>query len=232
VSDQLSVRSKGILPAEIASDLHWIRVRANRSRHHSEKVTLAAEDAETAISRCLRAIQWFYCECDRGLELPTIYKVGISGPQGSQVHGSSARTDTDAAAKFAERRRRTYERLWHRLEAAHLKIRMEDVDRPAFSALLRDINAYIIKNSIYLANKDHELADSYLKMLMEFRNLIAEAGQEEVERDFVDTLWILPSALNQARQARTLLETLNTVRDELLGRVRQVLVGQERGAAE
>jgi hypothetical protein len=32
-----------------------------------------------------------------------------------------------------------------------------------------------------------------------------------------------PSALGQARQARVVLETINTVRAELLGRVRQVL---------
>lgn len=67
------LREKGILPSEIASDLHWIRVRANRARHNIERLTLTVYDAETALNFVLRLIEWFYCKCERGQGLPTIY---------------------------------------------------------------------------------------------------------------------------------------------------------------
>jgi tetratricopeptide (TPR) repeat protein len=63
----------GIVPGEIASDLHWVRVRANKARHQVEKAELTVNDAETAIDRALRVVHWFYCECDRGPQLATIY---------------------------------------------------------------------------------------------------------------------------------------------------------------
>lgn len=40
---------KGIVPGEIASDLHWIRVRANKARHNVEKKTLTVNDAEVCL---------------------------------------------------------------------------------------------------------------------------------------------------------------------------------------
>src|SRR5262249_40109515 len=42
---------KGAIPPEIASDLHWIRIRANRARHNIERTHLGGDDADMAINR-------------------------------------------------------------------------------------------------------------------------------------------------------------------------------------
>jgi hypothetical protein len=75
-----ALAQKGALPAEIASDLHWIRIRANRARHNSERALLTVDDAETALSRALRVVEWFACESDRGPRLKSAYTVGASPP--------------------------------------------------------------------------------------------------------------------------------------------------------
>jgi hypothetical protein len=62
-----------IVPGEIASDLHWIRVRANKARHAAEERVLAVEDAEMCLDRLLNVVEWFYCRYDRGLRLRTVY---------------------------------------------------------------------------------------------------------------------------------------------------------------
>lgn len=64
---------KGIVPGEIASDLHWIRVRANKARHKVEKKTLTVHDAEASLDRALSVIEWFGCQCEHGPRLETIY---------------------------------------------------------------------------------------------------------------------------------------------------------------
>src|SRR5262249_8672193 len=129
------------------------------------------------------------------------------------------------ATRFAKQRRRTYRQLWKQLEAAHIKIRTESVDQPAFSSLLRSLNTYIIMNSAYLEIRDHELANRYLKNLMEFRRLIIQAGVKEVLEDWALTDLIPLSVLRQGRQARVVFEMINSAREELRSRVRQVLQG-------
>jgi tetratricopeptide (TPR) repeat protein len=57
------LRLAGVLPSEIADDLHWIRLRANGARHNNSRARITTEDAATAISRALRVVEWFYTEC-------------------------------------------------------------------------------------------------------------------------------------------------------------------------
>ena len=64
---------KGIVPGEIASDLHWIRVRANKARHNVEKKTLTIHEAEVGLDRVLSVLEWFGCEYEHGPRLQTIY---------------------------------------------------------------------------------------------------------------------------------------------------------------
>lgn len=70
----------GIMPTEIASDLHWIRVRATRARHNIERVALETEDAEFALSRAVTALRWFYCLWDQGPRLPSLVRTGGTSP--------------------------------------------------------------------------------------------------------------------------------------------------------
>jgi hypothetical protein len=49
--------SRSLMPKEVVSDCHWIRVRANMARHRKDSVTL--EDARMAISRGICIVQWY-----------------------------------------------------------------------------------------------------------------------------------------------------------------------------
>jgi formylglycine-generating enzyme required for sulfatase activity len=63
----------GLVPSELASNLHWVRVYATRARHHSEHIPLTVDDAAIALHFALRVLEWFYCACDRGQCLPRLY---------------------------------------------------------------------------------------------------------------------------------------------------------------
>jgi hypothetical protein len=49
---------KGLVPGDILSDLHWVRLRSNMARHQKGSVT--AEDAHTAIGRAAHVIEWYH----------------------------------------------------------------------------------------------------------------------------------------------------------------------------
>lgn len=49
--------SQALMPKEVVSDCHWIRVRANLARHRKESVT--REDAQMAISRGMCIVEWY-----------------------------------------------------------------------------------------------------------------------------------------------------------------------------
>jgi tetratricopeptide (TPR) repeat protein len=80
----------GVVPTEIASDLHWIRVRATRARHNIERVALETEDAEFALSRALTALRWFYCIWERGPRLPSLVRSGDASPPTGIAESPSA----------------------------------------------------------------------------------------------------------------------------------------------
>jgi len=142
-------------------------------------------------------------------------------------HQGGFAASSQSAERFAESRRKVYANLWRHLEKAHIQIRTDYLQQEAFSALLLRVNTYILKNSAYLENTDHELANKYLKLLQEFRQLVVDAGQDEVERDVADTGPIDLSALAQASKARKVFETATAIRGELLNRVKGVLGRRE-----
>jgi predicted ATPase len=62
-----------LLPDELASCLHTIRVLSNKPDHDDEQMALTVDDAENALRLFLRVVEWFYCEYEAGPGLSTIY---------------------------------------------------------------------------------------------------------------------------------------------------------------
>ena len=56
------LQQQGVIPDTVASDMHWIRIRANIARHRKERVCLTLSEAEKALDFALNMVQWFYCE--------------------------------------------------------------------------------------------------------------------------------------------------------------------------
>ena len=62
------------LPTEMCSYLHNIRILSNKADHDAEAVILLSLDAENSLNNFLRVVEWFFCECEQGQRLPSIYK--------------------------------------------------------------------------------------------------------------------------------------------------------------
>ncbi|MCX7974048.1 MAG: hypothetical protein N3B16_06040, partial [Candidatus Aminicenantes bacterium] len=68
-----NLQKEAIIPAEIASYLHTIRIFANKARHGGEKIIFTRRDIYNILGILLRVIEWFYCEFDKGPRYSTIY---------------------------------------------------------------------------------------------------------------------------------------------------------------
>lgn len=67
------LRDKAFLPNEIASNLHTIRIWANKARHGSEKNSLLHSDGEISLLLLLRFLEWYYCQSECPSRLEKLY---------------------------------------------------------------------------------------------------------------------------------------------------------------
>jgi hypothetical protein len=94
-------KAKGwrLLPDEMASYLHTLRILSNKTDHAVEQIHLLVADAENALNTCLRVLEWFCCEYAHGPHLPSIYG-RTTGPAGEAY----ARYYQDCVARWSEAR--------------------------------------------------------------------------------------------------------------------------------
>lgn len=78
--DEKKVVGLRLLPDELASCLHTIRVLSNKADHQAERIVLSNTDAENALGLFVRVLEWFYCEYEHGPRLPSAYVAGGSRP--------------------------------------------------------------------------------------------------------------------------------------------------------
>jgi len=113
-------------------------------------------------------------------------------------------------------KRQTYQELWKMVETVHTDLRADPKKHlPALKRQMAQINSYILKNEIYLADGDHELVDSYLRTLGEMVHWIEQEGDSATKAALEDTSAIPRGAVAVARAYE--------FRDKLKARIRKVL---------
>jgi hypothetical protein len=215
------VMSRNLVPSEIITILHMVRVMGNKATHDSMRVEPAKADVFLVLQSILRVVEWYFHAFERGPKLERVFGAATDvGHDQGAAPGPGARA---SGAAVSTRRKAAYEQLWQRVEEIHLKIRTEEVEGEVFSLLLRGINTYIFQNSLYFDDAVHGLTNNYLLLLMDIRRVVTEAGDEEASRALADTADIPPSAIRRVLRLQELVEGAERVRTELLGKVRAIL---------
>ena len=159
---------KGLVPSEIASDLDWIRVQANKARHNVEKVKLTVDEAETALNHILRVVKWFYCQYEHGPRLATIYSAETVPPLTAQA------TVTQMLQVFLRAQQATDEQV-HRQQAELERLRAQQAAAQRRSELVRERVVGPVPSSVVQYFKDRvpelrslreQLADERLRLVL------------------------------------------------------------------
>lgn len=218
--EEPEVMSRGLVPSEIITILHMVRVMGNKATHGSMRIEATKADVYLVLQAVLRVVEWYFSAFERGPKLDSVTR----DTSHDQVAGAGL--DTRAGGTTVAARRQTaYEELWRRVEEIHIKIRTEEVEGEVFSRLIRSINTYIFQNSLYFDAAVHKLTNSYLLLLLDIRRVVIEAGDEEASNALEVTADIPLSAIHRVARLGELVEGAERVRAELLGKVRAVLEG-------
>jgi hypothetical protein len=73
-----AVLSRGLVPNEIITLLHMVRVIGNKAAHDSLKITPTVADVDLVLRSVLRVIEWYFAEFKRGPRLQPLFRG--SGP--------------------------------------------------------------------------------------------------------------------------------------------------------
>lgn len=123
-------------------------------------------------------------------------------------------------APFVSAKQSAYKGLFEKLEEAHIKLRTEEVDLNKFRDLVRDVNSYILRNSLYLDERDRTLSNTYLDALYRFKEIVMESGDEDTEQAMTDTRAIPTKVSNIARELRDLAFDIEVTRQIIVKRCR------------
>jgi hypothetical protein len=115
-------------------------------------------------------------------------------------------------------RRQTYQALWKMVETVHTGLRTRPKALQSIRHQITQINSYILKNEIYLADDIHELVDSYLRTLEEMVDWTQREGTKAQQDDMATTSSGMDPAV--AAVGRTY-----DLRDKLRARIRKVKWG-------
>lgn len=128
-------------------------------------------------------------------------------------------TRIQQTSPFVSEKQTAYKGLWERLEAVHVKMRVEILDPAETKKLLQETNDFILKQSLYLDAADYALANDYLKKLQQFTDLVKEGNDPKLKQDWEITGPIAP----EIPQTLNLYRELEQIRTELLEKCRSVV---------
>src|ERR1044071_4279154 len=126
---------------------------------------------------------------------------------------------------YQAKRREAYVGLWEVVQAAHLRMRqsLRSGLGSSVSVFLTDVNAFGWKNGIYIEDEDQKLALEYLFIIYEFLRLVV---QHDGMREWVASTAPLPRHVPSTVETMKLAEDeANSIRDELVRRIKTVLIG-------
>jgi hypothetical protein len=130
-------------------------------------------------------------------------------------------TQSQHTNPFNADKQAAYKALWENLEAAHVKVRVENTNAADYKKIVQDINSFILKQSLYLDEADRTLANTYLNKLHEFSNFVQSSANESLKETWADTGAFPPEMTGAVRA----YQEMEAARNQILERCRKVLNG-------
>lgn len=126
-------------------------------------------------------------------------------------------------ASYVTEKQSAYKGLWEKLEEVHVKLRTEDVHISEFNNLLRDVNSYILKNSLYLDREDQVLSNQYLKDVYRYKEIVTGSDDADAKSEFAITGPGMP--VETVREFKLLHDEVDQIRNRIIERFRLIIGG-------
>ena len=103
--------------------------------------------------------------------------------------------DPTSLPAFRRARRAAYRQLWAMLEDAYWTIRERNGDGPTLRARLRDVNAFVGENSLYIREADQKLLSQYILSLQRLRAANHPMNESDAVAVWEDICGRMPSTV-------------------------------------
>ena len=130
--------------------------------------------------------------------------------------------------KFQEDRELAYKQLWEKLEDVHLKVCTDLVGKSEFDELVQDVNAYVLKNSLYVEKADSKLTAEYLDSVWKVSQLVAKSKNKRIKNEWSITGPLPADALDEYKELQTAWKVVEELCDKVVARFQSILAGKEK----
>ena len=128
-----------------------------------------------------------------------------------------------AASKgFYAGRQEAYQQLWDRVEGLNVDARIEALPTEDYSKRIAEINAFMLRSSLYIDDPDRQLVNSYIQAAHRFHEVV-RSGEVDADINLGDTAIIPEAVLQQCKALRESQKSALTLRETLLKKIRSVL---------
>jgi hypothetical protein len=125
---------------------------------------------------------------------------------------------------FDARRHAAYEELWSILENAHITIRTGRPETGDVLKLEQQINAFCLRNAIFLEPADAALSTEYFNGLVQLSRVIAASGSRDLQEQFTQTNTFASSEIHEVSALVQANEVVGALREKLILRTRAVML--------
>ena len=134
--------------------------------------------------------------------------------------------DKEHIQAFQTARRLAYEKLWGMLEKAHVEARTSPMSDRRFRELVQELNALILRSSLYVGEADASLSRQYLDAVFRVSRLMAQAKSRRAKREWIDTRPLSAETLEEYQELNTAWCAAETLRDQVISRFQGILLGR------
>jgi hypothetical protein len=135
------------------------------------------------------------------------------------LYRSSCAQDPTADPAFRRAKHATYRKLWAMLEDVYWKVRGSNSDAPTLRAMLRDVNAFVGENFLYIREADHVLVTQYILSLQRLRRTSHPMNENDASAVWEGTGGRTPSTV-----ADSAIQEAVGLRNRVLQELRHALV--------
>jgi hypothetical protein len=127
--------------------------------------------------------------------------------------------DPTAHPAFRRARDAAYRQLWAKFDSLYWKLRESNSDASTLRALLRDVNAFLAENFLYVREADQELLTQYVLSLQRFRAAVCPLVNNELAAR-ESPAWPTPTRLVDIN---TVTQEAVDLRNRVLQQIRRAL---------
>jgi len=127
-------------------------------------------------------------------------------------------------AAYDARRHDAYLDLWNILENAHVAIRTDQPKPDEIRALEKQINAFRLRNAIFLDEADSVLSSKYFGSVVKFADTLAASGSRTMAEEFENTGTFSAADMRGFDDLLSASKVVDGLRGELIGRIKAVML--------